>query len=298
MRRRSVLALIAGLVLGVGLESSASPPAALGYIGTFAWNSDDPALGGMSAIEVTADGSGFVALSDRGKFTEGHLLRDAEGRINGIEAAPLKPLRARGPEPLSDGRSDSEGLALAPDGSFYVSFEGAARVLHYARIDGPAENLPIPGEFRAMQRNSALEALAIDADGTLYTLPERSGAESKPFPVYRFRGGKWDRPFTLPRRDGFLPVGADIGPDGRFYLLEREFRGVIGFASRVRSFALGEDSLSDERVILETAVGQFDNLEGLSVWRDATGAIRLTMVSDDNFRFFQQTQIVEYRVTN
>jgi len=37
-----------------------------------------------------------------------------------------------------------------------------------------------------------------------------------------------------------------------------------------------------------------DNLEGVSVWRDADGALRATLVSDDNFRFLQQTEIVEY----
>jgi hypothetical protein len=46
--------------------------------------------------------------------------------------------------------------------------------------------------------------------------------------------------------------------------------------------------------VLETKTGDFDNLEGISVWRDATGAIRVTMVSDDNFMFFQQTQLVEF----
>jgi hypothetical protein len=48
--------------------------------------------------------------------------------------------------------------------------------------------------------------------------------------------------------------------------------------------------------LLETATGTYDNLEGLAVWRDDAGAIRLTMISDDNFKSFQVTQFVEYRV--
>ena len=32
------------------------------------------------------------------------------------------------------------------------------------------------------------------------------------------------------------------------------------------------------------------------MWRDEAGAIRLTMISDDNFNFFQRTQLVEYTV--
>ena len=37
-------------------------------------------------------------------------------------------------------------------------------------------------------------------------------------------------------------------------------------------------------------------LEGISVWRDAQGYIRLTMIPDDNFYFFLGTDIVEYRL--
>ena len=77
---------------------------------------------------------------------------------------------------------------------------------------------------------------------------------------------------------------------GRLYLLERDFAG-IGFRSRVRRFA--PDGTGEE-VLLETGIGVHDNLEGISVWRDDLSRIRLTMVSDDNFRFFQRTEFVEY----
>jgi hypothetical protein len=296
MRRRPFLAVILGL--GLALEGSASPTLPAGYVGSFTWATGDERMGGMSAIELDATGTRFVALSDRGGWTGGRLLRDAAGQITGIEAAPVMALRAQGTDPLEQARSDSEGLALAPDGTAYVSFEGVARVLRYRKLDGPAENLPTPKAFRALQRNSALEALAIGPDGALYTLPERSGSETRPFPVWRFQAGKWDQPFSLPRRGTFLPVAADFGPDGRLYILERQFRGVMGFASRVRRFEIGPKGLRREELLLETRPGQHDNLEGLAVWRDRAGDIRLTMISDDNFRFFQRTEIVEYRVSN
>ena len=91
-------------------------------------------------------------------------------------------------------------------------------------------------------------------------------------------------------------AGADTGPDGRLYVLEREFAKWRGFATRVRSFAYGADGLTDEQLVLQTPIGQHDNLEGLAVWQDDTGAIRLTMVSDDNFFVFQRTEFVEYRL--
>ena len=295
MRRRFVLALGLGLLLA-GLQTSASPPPPPGFLGAFDWRADDPKFGGFSGLELSADGSSYVALSDRGGFTQGKILRDAEGRIKSVTAARVQRLQGEDGKPLKPLQSDSEGLALAPDGSMFVSFEGGARVAHYPRLDGPAENLPSAPEFAKLQRNSSLEALAIGPDGALYTLPERTGNANHPFPVYRFRDGKWDTTLSVPREGGFLPVGADFGPDGRYYLLERDFRGLAGFASRLRRFTVTPDAMTDEVTLLETPTGLYDNLEGLSIWRDAKGHLIATMVSDDNFAFFLRTQLVEFRL--
>lgn len=289
---------MAGAFLVLGLQGSASQTLPDGLVAAFPWRMDDPNFGGLSAIELADDGRSFLALSDRGAWTRGQITRDSQGRVTAIDARPMRFLRGRFEAPLDDGRNDSEGLAVAADGTLYVSFENIARVLRYDTIDGPAQNLISPREFGRMQRNSALEALAIGPDGTLYTLPERSGELNRPFPVWRYRDGVWDQPFGLRRDGGYLAVGADFGPDGRLYLLERELHGLAGFSSRVRSFAVSDTALSDERTDLKTQPGQHDNLEGISVWRGPDGAIWLTMVADDNFKFFQSTEIVEYRLAD
>jgi hypothetical protein len=211
--------------------------------------------------------------------------------VTAVRVAKADPLRDRTGAILTGPRGDAEGLAVAADGRIWISFEGSTRVRIEDRGDGLPDLLPAHPDFAAMQGNAGLEALAVAADGTLYAIPERSGRADRPFPVYRFRDGAWDIPFTLPRRGPFLVSGADIGPDGRLYLLERDFAG-IGFRSRVRSFDLAG---GDERLILETGVGLHDNLEGIDVREDAAG-IRLTMISDDNFRFFQRTEIVDYLI--
>ncbi len=307
MQRRSVVGIAAGALLALGLQGSASPPPPPGFLAAYTWRDTQPRFGGFSAIELS-DATHFTALSDRGAYVEGTLARNADGVITDVSAGKITLLTSDGKARLTALRSDSEGLALAPDGTFYVSFETAARVLHYQRLDGPAENLPVPKAFRSFPRNAGLEAVAVGRDGTVYTMPERtapakggmlarySGSDSNtPFPIFRYRNGKWDQPFDLPRLGEFLPVSADIGPDGRLYVLERAFHGIGGFASRVRSFTMAKSALTDARTLFESPAGLHDNLEGMSVWRDATGALRLTMVSDDNFGFFQRTEIVEYR---
>ena len=65
----------------------------------------------------------------------------------------------------------------------------------------------------------------------------------------------------------------------------------------MRALTLGPRRALTSETLLTTQSWRHDNLEGLSVWRDAQNRIRLTMISDDNFRMIQRTQFVEYVVT-
>ena len=259
------------------------------YLGTTVWQEDDLRFGGFSAIHLSDDGLRFVAVNDRAVIVEGELTRQ-DGRITGVTTGPLTFLRDTQGERLHAPLADSEGLAVGPDGMLYISFEGGARVRQQQGLTGAPTLLPAHPDFAGMAPNGSLEALAIGPDGALYTIPERSGRADIPFPVYRFRDGVWDIPFDIPRVGPFLVAGADIGPDGRLYVLERDFLG-IGFRSRLRRFDMEG---GNEELLFESSVLTHDNLEGVSVWRDDSGALRATLVSDDNFRFLQQTEIVEY----
>ncbi len=257
------------------------------------WSDADPRFGGFSGIEVSEDGTALVAISDRGAWASAEMIRE-NGRLTRLRTTGIGALHGIDGNPLAGPDADAEGLARAPDGSLYVSFEGFHRIRRYPDIAGPAEDVPSHPEFRRLQRNSGLEALAIDADGVIYAIPERSGALDRPFPAYRLRNGQWDRDLGL-RRDGtFLVTGADFGPDGRFYLLERDFRWLGGFATRVRSFRLGANGFEDEQTLLETGFGALENMEGISVWQDATGQTRVTLIADDNFFVLQRTVVAEY----
>ncbi len=256
----------------------------------------DADFGGFSGVEISADGSGFHAMTDRAHLYWGSIDRDNSGRIRGMNVTGRAHLQDSKGTPLPEGRiGDSEGLAIAPDGKIWVSFEGLGRLAMYDDPDKPAHRIKKPPAMPELQTNSGMEALAILPDGSLLTMPEDSGAADKPFPVLRYRDGTWDQPYSLPRNSDWLPVGADIGPDGRLYLLERDFHGIMGFSSRVRRFTLNQKDLGEGELLLTTRPLQYDNLEGISVWDDGMG-LRLTMISDDNFLFVQRTELVEYRL--
>ncbi len=236
-------------------------------------------LGGLSAIEVEPGGTPALVLSDRGTGHRFDIIRTGDtGRIANLETIRL---------PYPD--RDTEGLAKSQSGTFY-SYEDPGRV---SRSNG--EPLPSHPDFARYDENGSLEALAAAPDGTLYTLPERSSARHEPFPIYRFRGGSWDIIALLPRRGPFQPTGADIGPDGLLYILERAFTA-LGFRSRIRRLD-PERPDAGAKTLITTPLGLHDNLEGISVWRSDTGATCLTLVSDDNFLSIQTSELVEYALT-
>ena len=259
------------------------------------WSAPVPGFGGFSGIEVLEGGAALVAIGDQGTWVRAAMRREG-GRLVGIDLRDHGRLRAISGAPLEGADADAEGLAVDAAGRFWVSFEGFHRVRRYDRIEGPATDAPSHPDFRRLQNNSGLEALAIDAGGVVHAIPERSGAWERPFPVYRLRGGVWDRDLAL-RRDGtFLVAGADFGPDGKLYLLERDFRRFGGFATRVRRFTPGPEGFRAEETLLETGFGSTDNFEGISVWADAAGVVRATLIADDNFFALQSTVVAEYRL--
>lgn len=263
---------------------------------TLVWRERHPAFGGFSALEVLDEGSRFVAVTDRGHWATGAMERDPEGRLLAVRLTGIGPLLAIAGTPLAGEDADAEGIAIDSRGRFFISFEHFHRIRRYDRIDGPAAHVDGHPDFPRLQPNSGLEALAIDASDTLYAIPERSGAWERPFPVFRKRDGRWDTELSIPRDGRFLVSGADFGPDGRLYVLERDFAIPGGFRTRIRRFALGPAGFDAGETIVESGWSELDNMEGISVWSDRRGVTRITILSDDNFFPLQRTLFAEYRL--
>lgn len=291
--RRALIA--AALAWGLSVPAHAAA-LIVDYLGTHVWTGADEDFGGFSGIEMSADGRSYTALSDRATVRWGSIERDSQGRIRSLSTAGRARLQDSSGTKLKPGYlGDAEGLAIDAEGRMYVSFEGLDRIARFDDPDRPAERIPPAPAFKGLVRNAGLEALAVTPEGDILTMPEQWESSPPMTPVWRFRDGTWSTAFRLPRDGVWAPVGADVGPDGKLYVLERDFRGLRGFASRVRRYAMDGDSVGPPEHILTTSLLQFDNLEGIAVWADGQG-IRITMISDDNFLFVQRTELVEYRV--
>jgi hypothetical protein len=296
--RRSFAIAVAACVLsavvlaGRGLSGGTSGDLAE-HISTYTWRLHDGWFGGFSGIELSEDGRQMVAISDRGMFVTGTLQRE-KGAVSDVEnVEAFRVLDTKGTFPKKAGMRDSEGLVLQKNGKLVVSFEGNHRLNRFAQPGAKAQGMAWRKEFNKMKLNGGFEALAIDNLGKIFAVPEQPVGDDSVAQVFMLKKGQWEKAFTLPRAKQFQPVGADFGPDGRLYLLERGFNG-LGFRVRVRSFSVEKTGASDEKLLLRKGIGIHDNLEGLAVWRDESERVRLTMISDDNFRLIQRTEIVEY----
>ncbi|MFN6951104.1 MAG: esterase-like activity of phytase family protein [Albidovulum sp.] len=292
-----------GLGLGLTLVClaavlAAPPPASqkAEVVGTLTWESPDPRFGGISAIELAPDGLGFIVVSDSAAFFAGRFTRGGDGAVTGATVdPPVLPVSLHG-TPLEDWMNDAEGVALAADGTLFVSYETHNRIVRYGDGGKAWRGESWPDVFRTFAVNKGIEALAIDPEGRVLAIPEvpPGGGDT---PVYHVIGQEAAVRFTLRRDRGWSSTGADFGPDGRLYLLERDFWPLLGFASRVRRITIDGDGVAGDEVIWQSDPGRRDNLEGIAAWADAKGNVRLTLVSDDNFLPVQKTELVDLRVT-
>lgn len=294
MRFGPAVAIALLLLAGCGQEGTGTSGGAE-LLTARAWSRDEGWFGGFSGLHVFPGGSRALVLNDSARLVAVRLIRDGAGQLTGVEPERTWRLRSSAGRVLSGRVADSEGLAVAENGTIFVSFEGVHRVVRYDTPQAPAQGQNAPQVFGDLPDNGSLEALAIDARGRLYTMPEAGRDAEGNIPVWRGEAGRWQVAFSLPARGRFRPVGADIGPDGRFYLLERSV-SLLGFRSRLRRWTLTETGVTEEQTLLTTDAGTHDNLEGLSVWRDGDGALRATMISDDNFLKIQRTELIEYRL--
>lgn len=288
--QKSLIALILS-----ALPASAEPT--VEHLVTYIWDRPEHYFGGWSAIEVADGGKNFVAIGDNAQTYEGEFVRDVD-TITDVVRRPVGALTdVDGVEFFRkdvEDANDSEGLAVLSDGRMAVSFERKHRILIYDQ-SGQAEHVDLPREVWGVSENGGVEALATDANDRLIAIPESVPDGVPGFPIWRLEESGWTTLGHIAHSQGFRPVGADVAPDGTLFVLERAFHA-IGFQNRVRAFDL--DAISPEGTLIWTApLRAFDNLEGLSVWQDDTGAVRLTMISDDNNLFLQETQIVEFRLT-
>jgi hypothetical protein len=264
--------------------------------GVFYWDEDLADFGGFSGLVIADDGATLYAASDRGELFRAAIARDGSGRIAHVETRWQGRFLDNFAQPVDGFTADAEGLAIGPEGTVFVAFESYARVAGFHPPDMTPQAESYWDRFRQTWGNEGFEALAIMPDGQFLVIQERPADGAAGYPTFLGRNGTWVSGPELPVTDDFHAVGADFGPDGMLYLLERRTDLLARFSSRIRRFAFDGRVFDTGETLLSTEPGALDNMEGISLWTDARGRVIISLISDDNFLIFQNTLIVEYNL--
>ena len=281
------------IALALGLVCSGSAAAdRLTPIATFEWFTESAI--GLSGIEISPDGRLFHLVSDRGWILKGRFERDG-GAILAVSLDLVLPILGNDGLPVAARRagdwSDAEGLAMASDGTVWISFERWARVARYAAPDAVGQWIRDHPDFSGYPDNRQLEAVAIAPDGTIVTFAERPLPTG--FAIYRLAPEGWVVDGYIAPSEGFAIVGADFGPDGQLYLLERKLRLGLWGQNRIRRMALGAPESIE--TLWKGAPAEYGNLEGIALWMHGD-MIYAIAVSDNNGVNGAPTQFVEFRL--
>ena len=156
-------------------DADASVVGRLRFRGGLLLRSDDPRFTELSALMVTADGRGFVSVTDQGYWVRGSLVYDDRGDLTGVADVTLEPLGGPDGQVLrKDTLRDAESLAPAPDGGTVVAFEDVHRLWLYPPDGGPPVAIPPPADLSRAPRNKGVEALTLLADNRFLVLTEDS----------------------------------------------------------------------------------------------------------------------------
>ncbi|NJM33946.1 MAG: hypothetical protein HC850_03695 [Rhodomicrobium sp.] len=268
-------------------------------------------FGGYSALSIPPDGKEMLALSDAGSWLSARLATK-DGQLVGLEDARIGPIPQKDGQVLQRKRDrDAEALvALSPgkdlDGRYLIGFEGRHRIDEYVfrkgAFKGPAGGVKLPRQLRGMGRNEGLEGVTQlrggQNNGAIVAFAERKLApdgnhtgvllkKGIAYPLFLKRTGEFDITELASLKDGSLLV------------LERSFiRASLKLDIRLRLVDAGEiepDAILDGETLLEAdSRFKIDNFEAMAVTETEDGETLITLLSDDNFNFFQSTLLARF----
>jgi hypothetical protein len=283
----------------------------LEWRGGLSLSSPSAFFGGYSDLVVNPDGT-LLAISDAGSWLSA-TLSIKDGQLTGIGGARIGPLPQKDGRPLRNVRNrDAESLvALDPgglEGHYLIGFEDRNRIDEYVFekgiFRGPIGNRALPRELSRMDRKRGLEGMARLSGGphkgALVAFPERNLdarrdhagaliAADKSYPLFLKRTAEFD-----------VTSLASLG-DGSLLVLERSFvRASLKLDIRLRLIKAADikpGARLDGELLLEAGSNYtIDNFEGMAVTQTKQGETFITLMSDDNFNFFQSTLLARFKL--
>ena len=286
-------------------ETSRKQFGSLMFRGGLELSSSHKQFGGLSSIRVGANGSNFLAVTDRGYWLRGRITYGGEVPT-GIADAEIAPMLYSDGRPITArGWYDTEALA-EDSGIAYVALERVHRILKFdygkRGLLARGTLVPVPPEMGKLPSNKGIECLMVAPKGSsiagaLIAISERGMDDAGNIRGFLI-GGPKPGLFSFKPSDDFDVVDCAITPNSEVLILERYFSWRRGVAMRIRRVPLTDivpGAVLEGQLLISADMGfQIDNMEGLSVHRAANGDTVLTLVSDDNFSLIQRTILLQF----
>ena len=250
--------------------------------------------GGFSGLLIKNAGTEALVVTDKSFFFVLELRRDDNDILTGYSVIKKGRILSSKGEHLNGRNTDSESIAMDANNNYYISFESNHRIMMHTEVEGKGIFVPKHPMFRKLSVNKGIEALAIDNENRLIAIPEKPPSGISDIPIFRLQNNKWEIIKYVKIEDNFLVTDAEILPMGLLLILERKFSWTQGFKTRFRLISLDKFDNTEPIIVFTSTANQFDNLEGMTFWKDKKGEMRILTVSDDNFHPLQQSEIREF----
>jgi hypothetical protein len=278
---------------------------ALRFRGGLVLTSPHRDFGGLSALRMSADGTRLLAVTDKGRWVRARVVT-RNGRAIALAGAEIAAMLGPDGRPITNRRGWYDSEALAEDGgTVYVAIERVHQILRfdYGKDGLRARGQPIavPPGVKALPSNQGIECLVAPSKGqphagALIAISER-GLDAAGN-ILGFLIGPGGGTFSVKRTDEFDISDCALTPRGDLLILERRFSWTRGLAIRIRRVPLARIApravIDGPEMLFADMSQQIDNMEGIAVHREASGALVVTLVSDDNFSALQRTLLLQF----
>lgn len=273
--------------------------------------SDLEDFGGLSDLAFVSDDGHLAMITDKGEMISAQLLYDSKGAPERLVDAQIERLRnSKGDKLPTIFSRDPEAIdSIIRDGkvaAVRVGFEHLTRVADFEvtnnRPGGAAREYPIPNWLSRQRHNGSIEALCIapptsPVAGSTLIIAENVRDEKRNNKAWL--SGNRDGGDLKIRADGaYKPTACQFTPEGDLLILSRDF-GIFGFTMKLRLVPKDQvkaDVLLDGEIILEASGGDIDNMEGLTSHIAANGETIISILSDDNFRGWERTLLLQFEM--
>jgi len=275
----------------------------LTLMSAFQLDSKDKRFGGLSGLSFGPDGK-LYAVSDRGYWLSAKIVTDSGGVLTGLAESRIARMLTPAKTPVSGSLADAEALAVTPNGSFLVAFEGRHRIWRYDPPPHTLESAPtpilVPAELSRAPSNGGIEGLTSLPDGRLLALTEEFSNPDGSFKGWLIDGSQFAELSYLPSK-GFRVTDCAALKNGDVLVLERRYVP-FGILSARLTIVDGKTiqpggKLSGREVLRIEQPLVVENFEGLAVQQTSTGTM-IYLVSDDNYSPFQQTLLLQFFLAN